>query len=168
MQQQPVIVIDSEGRIADLNESARQLLGAARGRRCRDVIGARKGTGLPVCSEDCAVHLVGAALQRDEREAWIRGVPSRLLCSGLGCSGVVTVLPGSHTTPVLEALTPREREVLALVADGLTSRLIALRLGVRVSTVRTHVERCRSKMGAASRAEAVARAMEQGQLHGAI
>lgn len=53
-------------------------------------------------------------------------------------------------------LTPREREVLALLADGLGSRAIAERLVISEKTVATHIERILFKLDAHSRAEAVA------------
>jgi NarL family two-component system response regulator LiaR len=55
-------------------------------------------------------------------------------------------------------LTPREREVLALMVEGLTNPEIATRLMVSVSTARAHVSNIFSKLGVSNRAEAVARA----------
>ena len=65
--------------------------------------------------------------------------------------------PVLHMREGERALTPREREVLDLVAQGLTTPRIANELGIRPSTVRTHVEHAREKLGARTRAEAVAR-----------
>ncbi|MEZ4234737.1 MAG: helix-turn-helix transcriptional regulator [Myxococcota bacterium] len=61
--------------------------------------------------------------------------------------------------PKTERLTPREREVLAGVARGWSTDRIARELGVLPSTVRTHAEQARGKLGARTRAEAVVRAM---------
>jgi DNA-binding CsgD family transcriptional regulator len=57
----------------------------------------------------------------------------------------------------LAVLTHREREVLALVADGRTNRDIADELFIEARTVEKHVEHIRAKLGARSRAEAAAR-----------
>ena len=57
----------------------------------------------------------------------------------------------------LAVLTHREREVLALVADGRTNRAIADALYIEARTVEKHVEHIRAKLGARSRAEAAAR-----------
>jgi NarL family two-component system response regulator LiaR len=57
-------------------------------------------------------------------------------------------------------LTDREREVLALLVDGLSNARIAERLGISVSTARFHVSAILSKLGAANRAEAAALAMK--------
>lgn len=54
------------------------------------------------------------------------------------------------------ALTPREREVAALVADGLTNREIAERLVVSERTAEYHVEQLRNKLGVRSRAQVAA------------
>ncbi|OEV01700.1 response regulator [Streptomyces oceani] len=63
---------------------------------------------------------------------------------------------------VLEALTGREREVLALVAGGLSNDQIAGRLSVSPLTVKTHVNRTMSKLAARDRAQLVVAAYESG------
>lgn len=51
-------------------------------------------------------------------------------------------------------LSTRETEILALLAEGLSNKEIGLRLGLKVSTVRGHVESIFAKLGVASRTEA--------------
>ena len=53
-------------------------------------------------------------------------------------------------------VTPREREVLALLASGLPNRIIGARLGISEHTVKTYVASILEKLGARTRAEAVA------------
>jgi DNA-binding NarL/FixJ family response regulator len=59
---------------------------------------------------------------------------------------------------LLGSLTPREREILTLMAEGLDNRRIADRLHVAYPTVRSHVRRVLQKLGARSRLEAVVKA----------
>jgi two-component system, NarL family, nitrate/nitrite response regulator NarL len=60
------------------------------------------------------------------------------------------------------ALTPRELEVIRLLAEGLPNKLIADRLGISDHTVKFHVNAILSKLGAHSRTEAVTRAARGG------
>lgn len=58
-------------------------------------------------------------------------------------------------------LTPREIEVLSALADGLANKAVARRLGISPHTVKFHVEALFRKLGAASRAEAVAKGLRR-------
>lgn len=64
----------------------------------------------------------------------------------------------SRDSPVVwpGRLSPRERDVLAGLMDGLTYRALAGRLGIRLDTVRSHIKRLYEKLGVHSRHEAVA------------
>jgi NarL family two-component system response regulator YdfI len=64
--------------------------------------------------------------------------------------------------PSLEALSAREIEVLALMAQGLANKNIADRLSISEHTVKFHVSSILSKLGAASRTEAVTRGFKDG------
>jgi len=61
-----------------------------------------------------------------------------------------------------EPLTPREVEVLELLAEGLPNKSIAVRLGISDQTVKFHVASICGKLGAANRTDAVRRAVRQG------
>ncbi|MBS0641518.1 MAG: response regulator transcription factor [Acetobacteraceae bacterium] len=59
-------------------------------------------------------------------------------------------------------LTPREREILALVGQGMSNKAVARHLGISVHTVKFHLEALFAKLNASSRAEAVAKGLVGG------
>lgn len=59
-------------------------------------------------------------------------------------------------------LSPRETEVLRLVADGLSNQKIAERLGLGLETVKTHMRHIMEKLAVSDRTEAAVKAMKQG------
>ena len=88
-------------------------------------------------------------------------------------AGMMARLLGRQRASLLEerererveaGLTPREREVLALMAEGLDNGEIAVRLGIGRSTVRGHVQHVLEKVGAHSKLAAVVRAGQLGLL----
>jgi DNA-binding NarL/FixJ family response regulator len=92
--------------------------------------------------------------------------------AGLIADAYVTAAPppngsspvGRHDAPILEPLTPRELEVLTLLAEGWPNKRIADRLGISDQTVKFHVSSICGKLGAANRTEAVRRALRNGLL----
>jgi len=62
----------------------------------------------------------------------------------------------------VESLTPREIEVLELVAEGLSNKVVAARLGISDQTVKFHLTSISGKLGAINRTDAVRRAVRRG------
>jgi LuxR family maltose regulon positive regulatory protein len=69
-------------------------------------------------------------------------------------------VPGPGVQPLIEPLTPREREVLRLIAAGNSNPEIAAKLVIAVTTVKTHVKNIYGKLQVTNRYQAVARAKE--------
>ena len=67
-----------------------------------------------------------------------------------------------HAAKKLSVLTPRERETLSLVAQGLTNEQIARVLGISRATVKTHVENIIKKLGVSDRTQAAVWAVRSG------
>ncbi|MEP6696620.1 MAG: response regulator transcription factor [Pseudonocardiales bacterium] len=79
---------------------------------------------------------------------------------------VAAAVMRSVTGPAHEPLTPREGEVLRLVARGLSNRLIARELALSEKTVKTHVSAVLGKLGVADRTQAALYAVRQGLAEG--
>lgn len=80
------------------------------------------------------------------------------------------ILARSFTDPArikggdASGLTPRQREIIQMLALGLQNKQIARRLGIGVETVKTHISRILERLGASSRTEAVVVALRDGFL----
>jgi DNA-binding CsgD family transcriptional regulator/GAF domain-containing protein len=143
-----VVVSDPEALELRLNEPARRLLAQLRGgeERLYGLIAppADRPAGF---SRSADVELLGGGRGR------LRGYSSRLPREG---GALVTVLELDPERPgrlagAMVALTPREREVAALVVDGLADREIAQRLYLSRHTVSQYVKRIYRKLGVDSR-----------------
>lgn len=74
----------------------------------------------------------------------------------------LTFVLGESATGKVATLSPREREVMAALAEGLKGPQVAERLGIAPDTVRTHVENAMQKLDARTRAHAIAIALQHG------
>lgn len=102
---------------------------------------------------------------RDSAETELEAAERLLLSLGAGPDlDRLRALRGQAAAGGAAGLTGREREVLARMAEGRTNRRIAEELGLSPKTVNRHVENIFNKLGVASRAAAVARALRSGAI----
>ena len=103
-----------------------------------------------------------------------RGVDPAMLDPALRAvaAGLLVRVPGAAPTPAgfrgvaedAPPLTPREAEVHALVGQGMSNKAVARRLGISLHTVKFHLEALFEKLGASSRAQAVAIGLRGGAI----
>jgi len=93
---------------------------------------------------------------------WLDPVVQARLVAGIQPGGIVPTdpvrtpdAPRQEPGPLPDGLTPREAEVLTLIAEGLSNAQICARLVVSPATVKTHINRVFAKIGANDRAQAV-------------
>jgi DNA-binding NarL/FixJ family response regulator len=100
-----------------------------------------------------AVHAAAAGLM---------ALPQSMARELLGAPSPASAPRPPPREPLGIPLTPREREVLGLLAEGLPNKAIAPRLDITEHTVKAHVAAIYHKLGAGNRAEAVVTAARQG------
>ena len=96
----------------------------------------------------------------------LSAAPGIELVSDAAIADAVVALP--EAAPSVEEdppLTPREQEVLALLAEGASNKTIARRLGISVHTAKFHVGQLLDKLDATGRTDAVAHAARRGVLN---
>ncbi len=136
-QEPPVLIVDAAQRCVEVNESASRMLGLERSKivgRSVETLSLPEGhlLVLPRIEDGLETGSWSARRSRGREEPGARR-PSR-----------------------------REREVLALLARGATDAQIALELELSPATVQTHVRNAKAKLGARTRAQAVALALVSG------
>ena len=94
--------------------------------------------------------------------AALRAVAQGLVTTDRDMEALLAPNRGQPPTEPLASLTPRELEVLQLLAEGLTNKEISYRLGISEHTVKFHVNSILGKLEAQSRTEAVTQAMRLG------
>jgi PAS domain S-box-containing protein len=167
----PTYAIDRSGVIRWLNPAARMLVGDVQGRQFTSVVAPedtrearelfmRKVLG-QVRSTDADVVLIGRHGQRIEVE--VSSAPLRDQGRIVGVFGIVTQQLPTPPAPHPH-LTPRQSQILHLLAHGRSTAQIAAELHIAVETVRNHVRRLLRALGAHSRLEAIAVARRDGLL----
>jgi DNA-binding CsgD family transcriptional regulator len=103
----------------------------------------------------------------DRLAALLANVPGLQLVGANESADVALVLSkvASASADDDALLTPRELEVLTLLAEGLSNKAIARRLGISVHTAKFHVAALIDKLDAVGRTDAVAHAARRGVIH---
>ncbi len=181
---QAVLVVDDRRRCAEANESACELVGLTRdqivGRRLDSLLLPGMGKRLSHVWDAFAEtggH-AGPFKLGSGTEIQISLTPNlmpdrHLLVLSPIAAGVVAPPAGGLAEPSAAAATAppapggrrpsaRELQVLTLLADGATDPQIAKQLGLSPATVQTHVRNAKAKLGARTRAQAVALVLERG------
>ena len=103
----------------------------------------------------------------DRLAALLAGVPGLRLVGATEAADAA-VVPSTAVSPSADEdvpLTPRELEVLALLAEGASNKVIARRLGISVHTAKFHVASLLDKLDAVGRTDAVAHAARRGVIN---
>jgi len=122
-----------------------------------DALGA--GASGFLLKDTTAEHLFDAVRVVAEGQALLAPTVTRRLIAEFARQGP---RPHDAAAPAFPALTPRETEVLRLIAEGLSNPEIAGRLVLGEETVKTHVSRVLTKLGLRDRTQAVVAAYESG------
>ncbi len=94
----------------------------------------------------------------EQLDAALRAVAAGLLVRPAGVPEARGFAPADDAP----LLTPREREILVLIGEGLSNKAMARRLGISVHTVKFHMEALFTKLDATSRAEALTKGLRGG------
>jgi DNA-binding CsgD family transcriptional regulator len=173
----PSYLADREGRIRWLNEEALSTFGDARGRLLSSLAAPDHAQR---SREQLAKKVIGGAVRTDfeidvigrngKRLTWcVSSVPVHRDRTVVGIFGVARPCGETVHEPAESRgasfgsrLTPRQREVLALLADGASTTQIATTLGLAEETVRNHIRQLLRRLGVHTRLAAVAYARREG------
>lgn len=178
----PMLIVDNDRRYVDANDAAVSVLRFTReeilARRIDDLTPAENLEGM----EGLWAQFLDAGSMAGQYEM-LRGDGSTITVS---FNATANVVPGVHLTILIDVanldsalpveiddeeheqngtvMTPREREVLRLVAFGYTGNEIAEKCGISPDTVRVHVRNAIRKLGARTRAQAIGIAVSRGEI----
>jgi PAS domain S-box-containing protein len=174
-----IFVFDEDLRIITWNEGAERLTGIraeeAIGRQCWEVVAGEDDRGGVICHKGCSrARLLreGRCPSTIELHARTSNGRRRLAVESIAapaddCACFIHLMRdapaaagsnGAGSPGRLPRLTPRQAEILGLLAEGLPVKTVAQQLGLKETTVRNHVRLLLLELGAHSQLEAVARA----------
>ena len=128
----------------------------------------RFGAAIVVFTTEGGARLLAEALQAGVKGYVRKDSPSEDLVRAVraALTGDFYVDPALSSTIVLDegerTLTPRQREILQMLADGRQTDTVSQELGLSTETVRTHTKRILAKLGAGTRTQAVAIGLRNG------
>lgn len=111
-----------------------------------------------------ALEIADVALA-DRLAALLAGIPGLRLAAAGEAADAALVSRRAAPPDDETGLTPREAEVLSLLAEGASNKAIARRLGISVHTAKFHVGSLLDKLDATGRTDAVAHALRLGVIH---
>lgn len=169
-----VFAFDADLTIVSWNRAAEELTGVsaeeAVGRYCWEVLGGHDERGNLVCHRGCStarlarerwpVRCQGLLIRAREGKQRVE-VSTIALDEGDRSLFLHVIVPRSETAPPRASpglLTPRQHQVLGLLAEGVPAKVIAARLGITESTVRNHIRAILVELGTHSQLEAIAKA----------
>ena len=169
-------VLRASGTLSPADEAAADVLLASIAQLTEDWITTLSHYPLPVVvlAEVPEAPLLAAALRGNIRAVVSPEASAEEIVASVtaAAAGLVTLQPSmlellaQGARPVSDALddplTPRELEVLAMLAEGLSNKLLAYRLGISEHTVKFHVASILTKLQAGSRTDAVMQGIRRG------
>jgi PAS domain S-box-containing protein len=171
----PMVVADQTRRLLDANPMACEVIGASReailGRRIDDFTAVEGGFDVDRLwqhfLEEGRVNGTFPVKRTDGKVRPVVYVATANVVPGLHMAVFAKGMNGAEQGPArppsrASRLTPRETEILQLIADGMTDREIAARLVLSPATARTHARNLIGKLGAHTRAQAVAIGIRRG------
>jgi len=139
----------------------------------RQLIARRPGLRVVLYTEDADPDLLYEGLDSGASGYVLKAGPVRELAAAIAqvaAGGTYVdprldqVLESERAVTRVSQLSPREREVMRLMAEGMTAEAAGRELGVGVETVRTHVRNAARKLQARNRVHAIAVALERGEI----
>jgi PAS domain S-box-containing protein len=177
----PLFSLDEQLVVRSWNRAAEELTGIsaeeAVGRCCWELLGGTEPDGALVCHRACPyIRLAREGWPVPSHDMIVKTTRGRRRISLATIAGegdprlfLHLMRPAADPAPVPPesrkvTLTPRQLDVLSLLAEGLAAKAVALRLGIAMPTVRNHIREILRALDAHSQLEALANARQAGLL----